>query len=94
MSHFISGELDMLGYKDFEDAVAYGGWSLDEHNPGGIENLDEPASYFHERFDEPYQIPFRCLYSKNVPNLLFAGRNISQTHMVLSSSLIMACYES
>ena len=38
----------------------------------------------------PYQIPFRCLYSKNVPNLLFAGRNISQTHIALSSSRIMA----
>ncbi len=87
---YILCEPDMLGYRDFEDAVAYGGWSLDEHNPGGIENLDEPASYFHERFSAPYQIPFRCLYSKNVPNLLFAGRNISQTHIALSSTRIMA----
>ena len=87
---YILCEPDMLGYKDFEDAVAFGGWSLDEHNPGGIENLDEPASYFHSRFGEPYQIPFRSLYSKNVPNLLFAGRNISQTHIALSSSRIMA----
>ncbi len=87
---YILCEPDMLGYKDFADAVAFGGWSLDEHNPGGIENLEEPASYFHEKFAEPYQIPFRCLYSKNVPNLLFAGRNISQTHIALSSSRIMA----
>ena len=87
---YILCEPDMLGYKDFPDAVAFGGWSLDEHNPGGIENLEEPASYFHSKFEEPYQIPFRCLYSKNVPNLLFAGRNISQTHIALSSSRIMA----
>lgn len=87
---YILSEPDMLGYKDFEDVVAYGGWSLDEHNPGGIENLDEPASYFHSKFTEPYQIPFRSLYAKNVPNLLFAGRNISQTHIALSSSRIMA----
>lgn len=87
---YILCEPDMIGYKDFEDAVAYGGWSLDEHNPGGIENLNEPASYFHQRFEEPYQIPFRSLYSKNVSNLLFAGRNISQTHIALSSSRIMA----
>ena len=87
---YILSEPDMLGYKHFEDAVAFGGWSLDEHNPGGIENLEEPASYFHARFDEPYQIPYRCLYSKNVPNLFFAGRNISQTHIALSSSRIMA----
>ena len=87
---YILSEPDMIGYKDFPDAVAYGGWSLDEHNPGGIENLSEPPSYFHQRFEEVYQIPFRCLYSKNIPNLLFAGRNISQTHIALSSSRIMA----
>lgn len=87
---FILSEGDLLGYRDFEDAVAFGGWSLDEHNPGGIENLAEPPSYFHEKFAEVYQIPFRSLYSNNVSNLLFAGRNISQTHMALSSSRIMA----
>ncbi|KAA1242871.1 FAD-dependent oxidoreductase [Aquimarina sp. RZ0] len=87
---YILCEPDMLGNKQFSDAVAFGGWSLDEHNPGGIENLSEPPSYFHQYFEEPYQIPFRSLYSKNVPNLLFAGRNISQTHIALSSSRIMA----
>lgn len=87
---FVLSEGDLLGNRHFEDAVAFGGWSLDEHNPGGIENLAEPPSYFHERFAEVYQIPFRSLYSKNVSNLLFAGRNISQTHMALSSSRIMA----
>ncbi len=87
---YILSEPDMLGNKQFTDAVAFGGWSLDEHNPGGIENLSEPPSYFHEDFEEAYQIPFRSLYSKNVPNLLFAGRNISQTHIALSSSRIMA----
>ncbi|WP_044211977.1 FAD-dependent oxidoreductase [Flammeovirga sp. OC4] len=87
--HILS-EPDLLNNVDFEDAVAYGGWSLDEHNPGGMLNLEEPPSYFHEKFKEVYQIPFRSLYSINVPNLLFAGRNISQTHIALSSSRIMA----
>ncbi|MEM6770623.1 MAG: FAD-dependent oxidoreductase, partial [Bacteroidota bacterium] len=87
---YILCEPDMLGNKQFPDAVAFGGWSLDEHNPGGMDNLSEPPSYFHEHFEEPYQIPYRSLYSKNVPNLFFAGRNISQTHIALSSSRIMA----
>lgn len=90
MGDFILSEGDMLGYRHFEDAVAYGGWSLDEHNPGGIENLKEPPSYFHEQFAKVYEIPYRILYSKNVDNLLFAGRNVSQTHIALSSSRIMA----
>jgi hypothetical protein len=29
------------------------------------------------------QIPYRCLYSRNVENLLMAGRNISATHVAL-----------
>ena len=86
---FILSQNDMLGLRDFEDAVAFGGWSLDEHNPGGIEDLDQPASFFHSRFDNIYQVPFRCLYSKDVSNLLFAGRNVSVTHMALSSTRII-----
>lgn len=89
MGDYILNERDLLEYRHFDDAVAYGGWSLDEHCPGGIENLSEPPSYFHERFDQVYEIPFRSLYSRNVPNLLFAGRNISQTHIALSSSRVM-----
>ncbi|QHI39237.1 tRNA 5-methylaminomethyl-2-thiouridine biosynthesis bifunctional protein MnmC [Kordia antarctica] len=90
MGDYIVSEKDMTHHKNFEDAVAFGGWSLDEHNPGGIENITEPPSYFHYHFKEVYQFPFRSLYSKNISNLLFAGRNVSQTHIALSSSRIMA----
>lgn len=90
MGDYIVSETDMTEHKHFRDAVAFGGWSLDEHNPGGIENLSEPPSYFHEHFSRIYEYPFRSLYSKDVSNLLFAGRNVSQTHIALSSSRIMA----
>ncbi|MBR4663741.1 MAG: FAD-dependent oxidoreductase, partial [Lentisphaeria bacterium] len=39
---------------------------------------------------EPYGIPLRCLYSQNIENLWFAGRNISTTHTGLSSTRVMA----
>ena len=38
---------------------------------------------------EPYPIPFRCLYSRNVANLMMAGRNISVTHVALGSVRVM-----
>ena len=38
---------------------------------------------------KPYFIPFRCLYSRNVPNLMMAGRNISVTHVALAPSRVM-----
>ncbi len=38
---------------------------------------------------EPYLIPFRCLYSKNIQNLMMAGRNISVTHAALATTRVM-----
>ena len=90
MGDYILNQKDMETYRHFDDAIAYGGWSLDEHCPGGIENLSEPPSYFHARFKQLYEIPFRCIYSKNISNLLFAGRNVSVTHIALSSTRIIA----
>ncbi|MFR9503975.1 MAG: FAD-dependent oxidoreductase [Rikenellaceae bacterium] len=86
---YILNEVDLLSYREFEDAVAWGGWSLDEHAPGGILTPSEPASYFHARFTRPYQIPYRSLYSRNIDNLLFAGRNASVSHIALSSTRII-----
>lgn len=38
---------------------------------------------------KPYPIPFRCLYSRNVPNLFMAGRDISVTHVALAPVRVM-----
>jgi hypothetical protein len=35
-------------------------------------------------------IPFRSLYSRNIENLLFAGRNISATHVAFGSTRVQA----
>ncbi|MBB3696602.1 FAD-dependent oxidoreductase [Flammeovirga yaeyamensis] len=90
MGDHILTQVDLETYRHFDDAVAYGGWSLDEHCPGGIENPSEPPSYFHSRFKQLYEIPFRSLYSKNISNLMFAGRNASCSHIALSSTRIQA----
>jgi len=72
----------------FEDVVAYGGWSMDDHHPGGM-NWPGAPTIFHPA-PSPYGIPYRCLYSRNIENLLFAGRNISVTHAAMSSTRVMA----
>ena len=77
---------DIMEAKRFEDTVAYGGWPLDDHNPEGF---DGDKSNYMIRVKRPYGIPYRCLYSKNVENLFFAGRNISATHMAMSSARVM-----
>ncbi|WP_298363581.1 FAD-dependent oxidoreductase [uncultured Lutibacter sp.] len=90
MGDYILSEKDLTEHRHFEDGVAFGGWSIDEHGEGGIENLKVPGSYFHHHFKKVYEIPYRSLYSKNIDNLQFSGRNISQTHIALSSSRVMA----
>jgi len=72
----------------FDDIVAYGGWPMDDHHPAGIFYPGEPT-IFHPS-PSPFGIPYRSLYSRNVDNLLFAGRNISVTHAALSSTRVMA----
>lgn len=46
----------------------------------------QPGNYLEIK---PYPIPFRCLYSRNIPNLMMAGRNISVTHVALASVRVM-----
>ncbi|MBC7928834.1 MAG: FAD-dependent oxidoreductase [Bryobacteraceae bacterium] len=70
------------------DAVAMGGWPMDDHPPGGFDRADLPPNT-NLRTAEVYDIPLRSLYSKNVPNLMMAGRNISATHAAFTSTRVM-----
>lgn len=73
----------------FPDAVAYGGWAIDLHPPRGIDEKDGPP-YTPTHLDSLFTVPLRSLFSRNVPNLLFAGRNISATHVAFASTRVMA----
>jgi len=81
-------EQDVVSGGHFEDVVAYGGWGLDDHNPNGFFNRG-PAGYDYP-IKQGYGIPYDCLYSVNVPNLMFAGRDISTSHMAFSATRVMA----
>lgn len=79
---------DLLQQTMFEDAVAFGGWSIDLHPVEGV--YAEKAGALQRYSDGIYQIPFRSLYSRDVGNLLFAGRNISASHVAFGSTRVMA----
>ena len=79
---------DVAAEGKFADIVAFGGWSMDDHHPAGIKYPGKPT-IFHPA-PSPYGIPYRALYSKNIDNLFFAGRNISATHAAMSSTRVMA----
>ncbi len=79
---------DVMSGGHFEDVVAYGGWTLDDHHPDAFWKKGHLSE--HHVCPSPFGIPFDCLYSVNVPNLMFAGRDISCTHMGLSATRVMA----
>ena len=74
----------------FDDEIAYGGWQIDNHLPGGFRMDAKGGAHLQKRrLSEPYPIPFRSLYSHNIENLMFAGRNISASHVAFSSTRVM-----
>jgi hypothetical protein len=83
-------QLDIEAEGRFDDIVAYGGWTMDDHHPAGFNavKLGAPATIFHPA-PSPYGIPYRALYSRNIDNLMAAGRDISCTHAALSSTRVM-----
>lgn len=82
-------EQDLLASRVFDDAIAFGGWSLDLHPPEGI---DEPLLQPCKQHPVPhlYDVPLSACVSKNISNLMFAGRNLSATHVAFSSTRVMA----
>ena len=52
-------------------------------------DLGTPRMYLrNDQVPPPYKIPYRCLYSVNVDNMFMAGRNVSVSHIALSSTRV------
>ncbi len=71
----------------FDDIVAYGGWSMDDHFPAGFYHRGHGTIYHPA--PSPFGIPYRSLYSRNVDNLFCAGRCHSATHSAMSATRVM-----
>jgi hypothetical protein len=82
-------EADLLLSRDFPDAIAFGGWPIDTHPPGGVDAPDEPPCDQHH-LPYLYNVPLRSCLASGVRNLMFAGRNISATHIAFASTRVMA----
>ncbi|SJM56114.1 FAD-dependent oxidoreductase [Gulosibacter sp. 10] len=89
-------EHDLLTAPAYEDEIAFGGWYIDLHSIGGLyekeaepltsaRHDDNSSSLGETKYVGPFGIPLGALVSKDVSNLLFAGRNISATHVALGS---------
>ena len=77
---------DIVDARPFPDASVTTTWTIDLHYPEkpmcACEAFQSEARQFKI---QPYPIPYRCLYSRNITNLMMAGRNISVTHIALGT---------
>lgn len=88
---------DIVTKKDFPDGCVPSTWSIDLHYPKkqfAEKFPDNPfiAIAVHDRRVDRnfgYPVPYRCFYSRNIPNLFMAGRCISVTHEALGTVRVM-----
>lgn len=86
MGDHILTEKDIRSQGPFDDAVASGGLVFCLHYPGKKYDFRNEMKL---KAVKVYPIPFRCLYSRNVENLMMAGRDASATHVAYSSIKLM-----
>lgn len=82
-------ENDIVDAVPYPDGTCSTSWSIDLHYVKPENARDFPGQEFmttavHKYFD-PYPIPYRCLFSRNVDNLFLAGRDISTSHVAMGS---------
>jgi hypothetical protein len=82
-------EHDVMQSTAFADAIAFGGWPVDTHPPEGVDAPElAPCTQHHLPF--LYDIPVRSCVATSPKNLMFAGRNISATHIAFATTRVMA----
>lgn len=96
LGDYILTEKDVTDPAVHPDDLAYGTWGIDIHLPGGIHKRHVPPypapridSHFEDYGTIPYGIPLRSCYSRNVHNLLAAGRPISTSYVAFASSRVL-----
>jgi hypothetical protein len=100
IGRYFMTENDIQAKTVFRDEIAYGGWFLDLHTPGGLlapsseansaEGYAVDTAYMAKSYVGPYGLPLGICISKDIDNLMMAGRNVSVTHAALGTVRVMA----
>jgi hypothetical protein len=96
LGDYILKQSDVQNPQIHPDDIAYGVWGIDIHQPGGIHDRSIPPykpptedRYWEDYGVLPYGIPLRSCYSRNIRNLLMAGRPISASYVAFASSRVL-----
>ncbi len=88
---------DIVSGREYPDGCVPTTWDIDLHYPKEQYAKKFPDNPFISRAEfgagvdrkNGYPVPYRCFYSKNVPNLFMAGRCISVNHEALGTVRVM-----
>ena len=90
LGDYILTENDIRNHTDFPDAIVENAGAFCLHYPGNPKYDFRLGNWrWVERDFKPYTVPFRCLYSADLDNLLCAGKHISATHIASSTIKLM-----
>ncbi len=102
IGRYFMTEHDIINRTVFPDEIAFGGWFVDLHTPGGLlaktsepsaaiegEEYDTFSDYSAMSYCGPYGVPLRILLAREIDNLMMAGRNVSVTHAALGTVRVM-----
>jgi hypothetical protein len=87
MGDYVLTENDIRSGRMFSDAAALCSGHFCLHFPG--DQYDFRLGDWKWIPVPTYSVPFRCLYSRNIENLMMAGKHISVTHIAGSSTKTM-----
>ena len=93
LGDFVLTENHLMNREVQKDGTCATTWTIDQHFPAYSNQTHfagEPfqANSLNHRI-WPYPVPYRCFYSRNVPNLFMAGRDISVSHVALGTTRLM-----
>jgi len=94
LGDIVLSENDVVQGVEYRDGCVPATWKIDLHLPDarydkGFEGDEFISKAHYTDYKEPYWVPYRCLYSRNVANLFMAGRDISVTHEALGAVRVM-----
>jgi len=87
---YVLTENDIREHRRFPDTVAWNSGAFCLHYPGHEKYDFRLRDWkWDTRDDRPFEVPFRCLYSADLDNLMMAGKHISVTHIAGSVTKFM-----
>ncbi|GHU72708.1 hypothetical protein FACS189413_16170 [Bacteroidia bacterium] len=87
IGHYTLTQSDVIEQRTHYDAVAYGGWSIDTHPADAVYSPQNGCNQWHSK--GIFQIPYRCMVSKDLDNLYVGGRTMSASHIAHASTRVM-----